>query len=228
MREFEGRVSEILLDRVGVSTAKISCPSVAIPAAGRFTLAWDQMDVDAPLATPLFASEINDNGFKTASSIPRTWEPGSKILLRGPIGNGFNLPRTLRNLMLVAFGTTIERLLPLIHLSLQQDVSVALFTDNNFPILPLAVEVRPQNSWVDALNWVDFLAMDLPFRLLDSLPEVLDMLKQSQSNLQGQVLIAGPMPCGGLADCGVCGIRLRTGLKYSCKDGPVFDLNSLY
>jgi dihydroorotate dehydrogenase electron transfer subunit len=227
MQDFEGRVSEIFLDRSGASSAKISCPRGAIPAPGRYTLAWDQKDVDAPLAVPLFASEITDQGFKTAPVIPRNWEPGSNLLLRGPLGHGFQLPRTLKNLVLAAFGTTIARLMPLIRMSLEQDMSVALFTDCPLPSLPPAIEVHPQNSLLDALNWADFLVLDLPFGVLDLLSEILGLLTPNHTELHGQVLISGPMPCGGLAECGVCSIRLRRGRKLACKDGPVFELKKL-
>jgi NAD(P)H-flavin reductase len=40
-------------------------------------------------------------------------------------------------------------------------------------------------------------------------------------------LVVAPMPCGGLAECGVCAVTTRRGWKLACKDGPVFDLGEL-
>jgi dihydroorotate dehydrogenase electron transfer subunit len=43
-----------------------------------------------------------------------------------------------------------------------------------------------------------------------------------------QVLVTSPMPCGGIAECGVCALPLRKkGYVLTCKDGPVFNLNQL-
>jgi len=44
---------------------------------------------------------------------------------------------------------------------------------------------------------------------------------------EAQVLVVTPMPCGGLAECGVCAFTTRRGWKMACKDGPVFDLSEL-
>ena len=44
---------------------------------------------------------------------------------------------------------------------------------------------------------------------------------------EAQALIVTPMPCGGIAECGVCAVTVRRGWKMACKDGPVFDLKEL-
>ena len=44
---------------------------------------------------------------------------------------------------------------------------------------------------------------------------------------EAQALVRTPMPCGALADCGVCTVRTSRGPKLACKDGPVFDLSLL-
>lgn len=44
---------------------------------------------------------------------------------------------------------------------------------------------------------------------------------------EAQILVRVPMPCGALAECGVCAVRLRDGVALACDDGPVFDLRLL-
>jgi len=44
---------------------------------------------------------------------------------------------------------------------------------------------------------------------------------------QAQILVRTPMPCGALAQCGVCSVELRGGAQLACENGPVFDLKSL-
>ena len=45
--------------------------------------------------------------------------------------------------------------------------------------------------------------------------------------IPAQALVLGPMPCGGLADCGVCAVTTRSDWKLACKEGPVFDLEEI-
>jgi len=42
-----------------------------------------------------------------------------------------------------------------------------------------------------------------------------------------QVLVRTPVPCGGIAECGVCAVTLKSEWKLACKDGPVFDWGEL-
>ena len=44
---------------------------------------------------------------------------------------------------------------------------------------------------------------------------------------QAQVLVRTPLPCGGIAACGVCAVHLTGSsrdYRLACKDGPVFQL----
>jgi hypothetical protein len=42
-----------------------------------------------------------------------------------------------------------------------------------------------------------------------------------------QILIHTSMPCGGIAECGVCALRTEDDWKLICKEGPVFDLREI-
>jgi hypothetical protein len=96
-------------------------------------MAWSPENVDAPLATPLFAVRIEAGGFQAASPIPDTWEPGSRLELRGPLGKGFTPPANLRRLALASLDESISCLQPLMHKALDQGAAVALFTDHALP-----------------------------------------------------------------------------------------------
>jgi hypothetical protein len=50
---------------------------------------------------------------------------------------------------------------------------------------------------------------------------------QARAPHEAQVLVRAPMPCGALAECGVCALTIRHEWKMICKDGPVFELNSI-
>jgi len=59
------------------------------------------------------------------------------------------------------------------------------------------------------------------------LRESLGTSKQLPASYEAQVLIRTAVPCGGIADCSVCGVSLKSGWQLACKDGPVFDLREI-
>lgn len=206
----------------------ISCPAPAIPAAGRYVLACSSDEMDAPLGAVLFQAQANSDGFLAAPPVPPTWQPGARLLLRGPGGNGFSLPGLTRRLALAALAEHAARLQPLAHQALEKDMAVALFTDGPLPELPAAVEISPLKDLPDALAWADFLALDLPAARLDNLPQVLGLSGgRHRLPCPAQALVLSDMPCAGVAGCGACGVLTRRGWKLACDDGPVFDLAEL-
>lgn len=220
MRASTGQVAEIRLVQ-GQTMAWIGCPGRAIPAPGQYLLATP---ADAILSTPLFSAERGERGFLAAPPIPASWIPGTALALRGPLGKGFHLPAEVRHLALIAAGDSIARLLPLSAPALRQDTAVTLFSDTPLPSLPSSMEAFPLNSLSELISWADFLAIDLPHEKLPNLRDVLGLATHDFPPCPGQVMVLTPMPCAGLADCGVCAVLTRRGYKLACKDGPVFEL----
>jgi len=224
MRWHNGWVREVHGDGSSHPAAWISCPPAAIPPAGRYLLAADE---GAILPVPLFTSQVLDDGFLAAPPIPTTWAPGTSLRLRGPLGHGFSIPEGIRRLALVAFGDTSARLSPLIYIAVRRDISVALFTNARVFSLPAAVEINVLAAISEALSWADYLMADVPFEVLPGLRAALGVDHSAGLPCRGQALVVAPMPCGGMADCGVCAFTSRRGWKYLCKDGPVVDLSEL-
>ena len=222
MQNYAGRLLEFRLEADGRTAVRVSCPDKAIPAPGQYLLAHAPGDSDAALAGILFPTEYGPGSFIAASPLPETWQIGTPLHLRGPLGKGFRLPAPLRNLALLCLTHSPARLLPLIH----HADNTALFTAFPFPNLPASVEINPLEDLPHALRWADFLALEIP---LERLPELPNMFGLGDHYLPcpAQALVITPMPCGGLADCGVCAVG---GHRYSlaCKDGPVFDLKVLF
>ena len=185
-------------------------------------------DGDAVLGTPLFTAGMDEDGFLVAPPVPSTWDPGSRLELRGPIGRGLRLPDRAFHLALIAIGETPARLLPFAAQALDQpETTVALFTDASLPWLPAALEVQSLQNISEALGWADFLAIDMPLSSLAGLRPTLGLGAGERLPCPGEFLIETPMPCGGLADCGACAVPARRGWKLACKDGPVFDINEI-
>jgi hypothetical protein len=119
------------------------------------------------------------------------------------------------------------RLLPLIEKALAQQADVAVYAPGSSEHLPPAVELLPVGQLAEALQWANFLAMETPPENLRALRSALGLARGKRSPCAAQVLLCLPFACGGPAECGVCAVQTRRGWALGCKDGPVFDLDSL-
>lgn len=220
-----GQVLELILEN-GQRLARISCPADLVPAPGQYLLAGAASSSD-PLPVPLFFTESAPFGFTASAPIPETWLPGQEIALRGPLGRGFELPATSRKVALVPFGGLADRLKGLIRPALGQGAAVVLVSDTDGEHLPDEVEVQPLAALEEVLAWADYAAFDVERGKLPGLRERLGRVKQVPAGKEAQVLVRTPVPCGGVAECGVCAVTLKSSPRLACKDGPVFDLREI-
>jgi len=211
MKNGQGQVAEIFLD----SRMRLVCPSDLIPAPGQYLHAH-ALQTDDPLADSIFFSQSSPNGFIAAPA--SSWKPGTQLNLRGPLGHGFNLPAAARKIALIAFDDSPERLRGLIPLAFKQGAEVVLVSDIPAADLPEAVEVQPLQALEEICRWSDFAAFDLARENLPRLNQISGMKNQAQA------LIRAPMPCGAIAECGICSILIHKEWKLICKEGPVFGL----
>jgi hypothetical protein len=225
MKNGQGQLTEIYLD----SRAQILCPPELIPAPGQYLLAHASLS-DDPLAVPVFFSHSAPNGFVAAPYLPLSWTPGTQLSLRGPLGHGFTIPAAARKVALIAFDESPERLRGLIPIAFKQGAEVVLVSGVSAYDLPEAVEVQPLQALQDVYQWANYAAFDAA---RENLPQLGKMsgagnttLSQSKGQPLAQVLVRAPMPCGAIAECGVCSITIHREWRMICKDGPVFDLSS--
>ena len=223
MRNGQGQLVEIYLD----SRSRIICPPDLIPAPGQYILAHASGS-DSPLAVPVFFSDSAPNGFRSAPFLPLAWTPGTQLNLRGPLGHGFSIPAFARKVALIAFDESPARLHGLISIALKQDAEVVLVSNMVLDDMPEAVEVQPLQALIDIYQWADYAALDVARENLNQLREMLGKQEQARAPREAQVLVRAPMPCGALAECGVCALTIRHEWKMICKDGPVFDLSSIF
>ena len=235
MHTGKGQVLELILED-GSRQVRVSCPANLIPSPGQYLLAGDGSDL--PLPVPLFHTDSAPQGGSlarwrqliAAGPIPDSWNPGTELYLRGPLGQGFNLPVSARKVGLVAFDVSPARLKGLIQPALNQDAAVVLVCDSSPDHLPDEVEVQPMSALQEIVAWADYLAFDVEREELNGLKERLGKLNQvavgkarvEPGRNEAQALISTPIPCGGMAECGVCAVTLKSAWKLACKDGPVF------
>ena len=167
--------------------------------------------------------------------------PGTRLNLIGPLGNGFELSLTTRNLLVLAAPARLPALLPLVHAMLDRGGHVTVLLHDAAPLrtdllrlLPMAVETRQAGTgdeWlahVDELaRWADYAALALPATLL---PALATQIKASRLRLDrgfAGVLTDVPLPCTTGA-CHGCLVALGNGRQTrACVHGPVFDLADL-
>lgn len=224
MKIAKGKLEELYLD----GCARILCPPMLIPSPGQYLLAHADGS-DSPLPVSLFPSLVlPDGGFRSAPPVPSSWRPGDSLTLRGPIGRGFHIPAAARKIALIAFDDSPARLLGLVAPALKQNAGIVLVSDSQTDDLPEVIEVQPLKALEDILHWAEYAAFDVDRENLNQLRERLEGLNQPASKGEAQVLIRAPMPCGGIADCGVCALSLRHDWKMICRDGPVFELEDVF
>lgn len=224
MHQGNGELIEMIL--VGGETyGRILCSTKLLPGPGQYVLAHDGSD--SPLPVPVFSAGLMPGGFLAAPALPGAWRPGMRISLRGPLGRGFTYPESARRVGLAVFGHSTARLNPLLNAAMEKGAAITVVSDQTRLDLPHEVEVRQLSALSEVAGWSDYLAVDI---VRESLPELWDRMSGSERAevwSDAQILVRTPVPCGGMAECGVCAVRIRGGWKMACKDGPVFDLRVL-
>ena len=217
----------------GIPAAWIQCDPSVIPAPGQYLLAYAGGS-NSPLAVPVFlgksfaaTKKIGANGFLAAPPIPASWGIGTRLYLRGPLGHGFLLPNSVHRIALIAFDDLPLHLMALLDTALKHEASIVLVCKDPPDDLPLQVEVQPLDSFMDVCAWADYTALDARRESLLELKKIFAGSNRLRIGNEVQILIRAPMPCGALAECGVCTLDSGRGRLLVCKDGPVFNLKDL-
>jgi len=210
----------------GRHAARIACEPSLVPSPGRYVLAHEPAS-GALLASALFLGGSIADGFIAAAPIPTAWRPGSELNMRGPLGHGFTLPGVARRVALVCSGADPTRLLPVADAALRQGAAVTLVCDDPPDQLPLQLEIQPHSALEDVCAWCDYAAYDVERNALADLLRRLSDLGRAAGPTDSEVLVLTAMPCGGIAECGICSLGPMAGHQLACVDGPVFNLGLL-
>jgi len=164
---------------------------------------------------------------------------GDIIELLGPLGNGFSIHPTSRNLLLVAGGIGIAPLCFMAREVLNQGCSVTLLygtaDKKRYPVSP---QIKLISATEDGTVGYQGMITDLLPKHVDWADQVFvcgplgmykDMYTQREKLLKTkptQVSLEVRMGCG-RGVCYGCTVKTKTGPKQVCKDGPVFDLDDI-
>jgi len=222
MQTGRGRLVERFLNGGG----RVACDARLIPRPGQYVMATASSGNEV-LASPLFAARAHRDGFIAAPELPGAWLPGSWLYLRGPNGNGFHVPSTSRRVALATFGGGAHCLLPLVATALTQDAAVVFVGEHADLELPAAVEVQPLGAFSEAACWADYVAVEVRRETIEWMRESIAAADVRSMTAKAEVIVRTAMPCGGLAECGVCVVGTGRNRLALCSDGPVLDLRGL-
>ncbi len=222
MRSHNGIISEML--HINEETCLILKGHPGLEGkAGQFLQAFGE-DPEELLPTLLYPCGMDSQGPLWCGAIPKSWQPGDTIRYRGPRGNGFHLPPLARRVVLTCLDEiSINRLLPLADLALQNGAEVTILSDRQMTALHPAIELLGLVDMAAAFGWADYAGLVLQPRKLTDFGRNL----KSEPPAACEVMLDTPMVCDESSACGVCSVLTSKGSKLICKDGPVFNLADL-
>jgi hypothetical protein len=217
------RIEAFTLEPIGKPAIRVTCEKRLIPNPGQAVMAL-MSGTDQSLRHVLFPVQVCTEGFITDKVPDPGWRLGDNLDLLGPIGTGFSPPPSARRWLLAALGQYPGRLLPLIDLGLAWGAALSLYVDQPLPGLQPQVEIT--TDLPEALQWADYLAIDVAPEELSKLRLQFGLSPDDHISIPAQALMSIAMPCG-IGTCQACAVKARRGWKLSCHDGPVFSLGAL-
>ncbi len=168
---------------------------------------------------------------------------GATLDILGPMGHGWEVRSTARNLLLVSAGGLIAGVTLLAQQALEQELAVTLIAHFSkaadvYPpaLLPPEVEyhiITSDGSLGQQGDIVSVLGNYLPWAdavCCSVSRETATLLYSSFERMRGrqfaQGLMLHPLVCASGA-CLTCSVETYSGTKLVCRDGPVFDLREI-
>ena len=235
----------------GVYLLWAQAPEIAALARpGQYVMVRCGDGQDMPLRRPLSVHRISTDGRVAFlfAVVGRGTEwlaqrrEGDSLDLFGPLGNGFEIYSSSRNLLLVAGGIGIAPLAALAEQAVATGRSVTLLIGDKtssriYPDHLLPSGIKPIIATEDGSLGAKGMATDLLPQFIPEVDQVfacgpLPMYRRmaGMGNQLGgkpvQVLLEGVLGCG-VGACLSCTIDTISGQKLVCKDGPVFELSEI-
>lgn len=202
-----------------------------------------------PLRRPLGIHRISKEGISLLFTVVgrgTEWlsqrNAGEQVDLFGPLGNGFEIYPTSRNLLLVAGGVGVAPLLALAEHAKAKELKFRLVIGEKnaakiYPEHLLPSGIKAIVTTEDGSIGQKGMVTDVLLRFIPEADQVfvcgpLPMYKaiarmgKKLGSKPTQVLLETVMGCG-VGACLSCSIETRKGRKLVCKDGPVFEFSDV-
>lgn len=233
---FEMKTHSAIIHRVsnrfGFRTIALKTGAPLLFDPGQYISASVDTGQDDPIPAALFIESTDNNEVSICSPSPERWIPGQQITFRGPLGHGFRIPQLLRRMLLIGLDAHPGRLMAMVQagIRMRSDVVIAGDFTSDPQVtkdIPPLVELASLDRLTELLDWADFVGLDVPLERIQYFGELIPDKGPRMIKGNIQVLVHTSMPCGGIAECGICSVRTKRGYKLACQDGPVFDLSDL-
>lgn len=247
-QKVEARVISNVQLMAGVNLLWLEAPKIA-ETAGPGQFAMLKCGGDAFLRRPLSIHRVSEDKKQIAFLVAiigkgTDWlsnaKSGDTIDILGPLGNGFNLMPSSREILLVAGGVGLAPLVFLAETATQRRVRVNMAygtaTDQRY-----SKELLPKG--IRLVEFTDDGSCGRHGLVTECVPDFIDTVDQifvcgplpmyralaKQQNVRGknvQISLETRMACG-LGVCYGCTIKTASGQKQVCHDGPVFRLDEV-
>jgi len=234
----------------------LSCPPVAKGASpGRFLMIHCGDTYDPILPRPMSFHRFRDSPAGREFAILydvrgrgtawlSTRKTGDLLTNFGPLGRGYSLNPDAQNVLLVGGGLGMAALIALADEAVAAGRSVTLLqgartADKLYPpdLLPTEVEAlwatddgsAGHHGYVtdllrDHLSWADQIFACGPTPMFGAMARV---VREARSRKPAQALLEERMGCG-TGICYGCAVFTRRGVRLVCRDGPRFELRSVF
>lgn len=234
----------------------LSCPPVAKGASpGRFLMIHCSDGYDPLLPRPMSFHRFRDSGGERqfailydvrgkGTALLSEHKPGDGVPLFGPLGHGYSITPHAQNLLLVAGGLGIAAVIALADQAIVAGKSVTLLQGARsagklYPpeLLPREVEAVSATDDGSAghhgyvtdllpqyLPWADQVFACGPTPMFAGMAKV---VRDARSRKPIQALLEERMGCG-TGICYGCAVFTRKGVRLVCRDGPRFELRSVF
>jgi dihydroorotate dehydrogenase electron transfer subunit len=234
----------------------LSAPDLSpAPLPGQFLLARCGDLFTCYLRRPIFPQPLADHHFslllRPDADPGLAWlaarQVGDPLDIIGPLGQGFNLPSTVQNLLLISDSQMIAPLLGQMERAIAAGLSITLALGGSrsstlYPVasLPPAVEYQVAaldgslghhgpitNLLPDLLRWADLVCAVGSVSLYQAIKRQTQTIRfAAQAGFMYGLIVNSLFACG-VGACFGCALTTTIGSQLTCSDGPVFDLAEL-
>jgi dihydroorotate dehydrogenase electron transfer subunit len=221
--------------------------SLAYP--GQYVMVRCGEGYDMPLRRPLGIHRISKEGISllyTVMGRGTEWlslrKPGERVDLFGPLGKGFEVYPSSRNLLLVAGGVGVAPLVALAEHAKAKGLKFRLVIGEKnaakiYPERLLPSGIKPVVTTEDGSLGQRGMVTDILPQFIPAADQVfvcgplpmyraIAKMGSKLSKKPTQVLLETVLGCG-VGACLSCSIETRQGRKLVCKDGPVFEFGDI-
>jgi len=225
-------------------------PEIAARAyPGQYVMVRCGEGYDMPLRRPLGLHRISKDGISLLYTIVgrgTEWlslrKEEERVDLFGPLGKGFEIYPSSRNLLLVAGGVGVAPLVALAEhaIGTGRAVKLVIGEKNAAKIYPerlLPSGIKPVVTTEDGSLGQKGMVTDVLPQFISGADQIfvcgplpmyraIAKMGSKLGNKSTQVLLETVMGCG-VGACLSCSIKTRQGRKLVCKDGPVFEFGDI-